>query len=48
MSTGLHMALSVEAYNNMELDPLTSEELINGAWGLQARRAIPTISSALS
>ena len=45
---GLHMALSVEAYNNMELDPLTSEELINGAMGIQARRAIPTISSALS
>ena len=31
---GLHMALSVEAYNNMELDPLTSEELINGAMGI--------------
>lgn len=31
---GLHMALSVEAYNNMDIDPLTSEELINGAMGI--------------
>lgn len=31
---GLHFALGVEAYNNMEIDDMTSQNIINGAMGI--------------
>ncbi len=33
-SAGIHFALGVDAFNNMEIDDMTSENIINGAMGI--------------